>query len=604
MHDVKDVSNDFRTLHLKRIRVLMQIPPGERTAEDVAKLSESTTTICHFFRTLPAEMQEAICKCMRLELFAKQDVLFLQGDQGDKFYVLLSGKVEVLINEPGKKMERHSANPLQHSNLVITLASGDAFGEIALMRSEPRNASVVTRSKSEILSVSKTEFQEILERLYGTSLNDRIRFLHTLNIFRKTPTNRLLQLAHYLTQANLSAGTVVSPEKEQKLCFMVEGSCRIRRSVKDLSSDPAAAGGVLYDKDTISRLGPGNWFGESILFSDLKRDFMVEIERDTSVYQVSKSDAMKHIDLDVRNKMRDEALFKMSYYDGRNAGRQEQQSHGLLDSECSQESGIGEERTSGDNSIRSVGKISVQDRWRESVLSKNDVPEEGLERHLLEQLLALKTYTRDSFEGNVDRWTAEGVHCLGYDQAKLIAATPVRVAATPVTPFAPKTRRMNADPSGQANVKPQRVLSRSSCFDEFSKMNQKQRASTLQQAWVQLTSGGDSNLRIETPAYGSVCLKGASSRPETRKIVPRTPQDRRSCQLSPRTALFAVRAIRAMDVPQAPKQRVASGGRFLPLMSNYGIIPVKFSEPLQGHSGLMQARRHPTIQQEDFGRAG
>ena len=59
-----------------------------------------------------------------------QRVIFKQGDVGDKFYILVSGSVEVSVKEKGSKQ----------SKVVATLTEGVYFGEVALILDQPRLA--------------------------------------------------------------------------------------------------------------------------------------------------------------------------------------------------------------------------------------------------------------------------------------------------------------------------------------------------------------------------------------------------------------------------------------------------------------------------------
>jgi MFS family permease len=70
------------------------------------------------------------------------EVVFLQGDAGDRFYVIDDGEAEVLGD----------------GRLVRTLSAGDCFGEIALLRNTPRTATVRARTALGLYSLARPDF--------------------------------------------------------------------------------------------------------------------------------------------------------------------------------------------------------------------------------------------------------------------------------------------------------------------------------------------------------------------------------------------------------------------------------------------------------------
>jgi len=72
------------------------------------------------------------------------------GDRGDELFIMLSGQVKVLKGEA----------------VLSSLGRGEHFGEMALIRSQPRSADVVAESRSEILAIKRSDFFEILRTYY------------------------------------------------------------------------------------------------------------------------------------------------------------------------------------------------------------------------------------------------------------------------------------------------------------------------------------------------------------------------------------------------------------------------------------------------------
>ena len=115
------------------------------------QVEEATTIIkflvkCPVFsQDTPATLAEISQKMVR-EHYAPGSAIIRQGEEGDKFYVLREGAVEVKREEGGA------------TTLVANLGVGDFFGEAALLTGEPRNATVVALDRVVVYSLKKSDF--------------------------------------------------------------------------------------------------------------------------------------------------------------------------------------------------------------------------------------------------------------------------------------------------------------------------------------------------------------------------------------------------------------------------------------------------------------
>ncbi len=73
-----------------------------------------------------------------------------QGDPGDAFYLIASGKVSVWMKKGFKKVK------------VADLLQDDFFGEMALISNEPRNATIVAEDVTELFILQRYDFDKIL----------------------------------------------------------------------------------------------------------------------------------------------------------------------------------------------------------------------------------------------------------------------------------------------------------------------------------------------------------------------------------------------------------------------------------------------------------
>jgi CRP-like cAMP-binding protein len=104
------------------------------------------------FADLPTSMLIEIAVKMRGEHAEPGQIVIRQGDQGELFYLIRSGKVDVVIEKDGKK------------DIVATLQAGQFFGELALKTDEPRNATIIARAPSVFYTLGKADFKDALER--------------------------------------------------------------------------------------------------------------------------------------------------------------------------------------------------------------------------------------------------------------------------------------------------------------------------------------------------------------------------------------------------------------------------------------------------------
>jgi len=90
------------------------------------------------------------------ETYDPGEVIFRQGDDGDCAYFVREGAVEVVQYADGNE------------NVVAKLAHGEMFGEMALVNSAPRNATVRAVSKTTLALLGKQNFMTMLNLMPHT----------------------------------------------------------------------------------------------------------------------------------------------------------------------------------------------------------------------------------------------------------------------------------------------------------------------------------------------------------------------------------------------------------------------------------------------------
>ena len=94
------------------------------------------------FAPLPAPTLEALAASLARVPVPAGEIVFRQGDHGDRFYIVDSGEIEI-------EVDGREAN---------VLGPGDHFGEIALLRDIPRTATARARKETELYALDRDAF--------------------------------------------------------------------------------------------------------------------------------------------------------------------------------------------------------------------------------------------------------------------------------------------------------------------------------------------------------------------------------------------------------------------------------------------------------------
>ena len=104
------------------------------------------------FRELSPEAAQALVDSMEETHLPRGEVLFHEGDSGDRVYVVIEGKV---------KIGRHA--PDGRENLLAILGPGQMFGELSLFAPGPRSATVTAVTDAVLLWLSHEKLLEWLD---------------------------------------------------------------------------------------------------------------------------------------------------------------------------------------------------------------------------------------------------------------------------------------------------------------------------------------------------------------------------------------------------------------------------------------------------------
>ena len=136
------------TLVLAGVLLPVLVIPSWRTLTAIDRAASIPTERISLLRAIPifAPLPEVTVERLAAELVpakaAAGNTIFRRGDEGDRFYVIEAGSVEVRVD----------------SRAPVELGRGDFFGEIALLRDVPRTATVTARTDTSLYSLNWDAF--------------------------------------------------------------------------------------------------------------------------------------------------------------------------------------------------------------------------------------------------------------------------------------------------------------------------------------------------------------------------------------------------------------------------------------------------------------
>jgi len=125
------------------------------------------------FENLSTLELEKVQKISTMEAFARDAVIFREGDPGDRCYVITNGDVRISKFIPNIGEEA-----------LAVLKPGDYFGEMALIDKFPRSAHAIANSDVAVLAITKADLDRML-------IMDRELGYKILWAFTKTLSRRL-----------------------------------------------------------------------------------------------------------------------------------------------------------------------------------------------------------------------------------------------------------------------------------------------------------------------------------------------------------------------------------------------------------------------------
>jgi len=163
--------------------------PGDNERAKKLALKREVLAKMPLFSRLSEREMLRVMQVAEVRAYAAGEEVIREGDRGDELFTVLSGKVRVSRGD----------------TLLTVFGSGEHFGEMALIRSVPRSATVHAEGACELIAIRRGDFFEILRKEHELAVKLLWQFLGVL-ADRLDQTSRDLRVA----RAELTAEDVTA----------------------------------------------------------------------------------------------------------------------------------------------------------------------------------------------------------------------------------------------------------------------------------------------------------------------------------------------------------------------------------------------------------
>jgi len=224
----------------------------------------------HFLSNIGDKQLALIGRLFKCEVIPAGTVIAKENDVGDRFYILSRGLLVVTTtDELGLYVE------------LTRLRPGATFGELSLLKAQPRNATVTTLEESVLFSLGREEFGYFIKALpklgeqIQRSVNERATvslIAEKIPVFKNMSKRKQHLLAEVCTMHRYPKDeTILRQGGTDPRKFFI-----ISRGTVD----------VFVGDDKVRTMGPGSYFGEVGIVSESPHSATVRVSKDDDAYML------------------------------------------------------------------------------------------------------------------------------------------------------------------------------------------------------------------------------------------------------------------------------------------------------------------------------
>ena len=210
-----------------------------KNPKDYEMISKSLSK-SFLFNSLSEESLNSIIEEFKLYKFSSKTIIFNQGLFGQNFFIINSGRVEVIVNGVVKKI----------------LTKGEHFGELALLHDSNRTASIKTIEQSSFWTLARGSFKKMIVSINLKKFEENVSFMKNVELFSSfSQSQKDVILSLMVTQDFNDGDQIVHEGDPGDLLYIIQrGTVSCSKEGKE-----------------IRRLEKGEFFGEHALIYNTPR---------------------------------------------------------------------------------------------------------------------------------------------------------------------------------------------------------------------------------------------------------------------------------------------------------------------------------------------
>lgn len=247
---------------------------SDKSPEEKAAIAEAIKASV-MFRNITDEQRDMIFACMESVPVKQGTWVIRQGTQGDRFYIIDEGFFEVRIVPDGEVDASGQGGHIVHIYEGSRVKHAHpSFGELALMYSAPRSASIVAKSDGHLWALHRSAFRQVLMMQSQDNRQELKKRLTEIPYFQYLDTDGINKLAAIMDEITFGRGENITNQGQigEKLYVIQSGQCY---SVK-----------MEQTGTNRSNLNKGQHFGEEVLEGDGRYTATVMALQTTNCWQL------------------------------------------------------------------------------------------------------------------------------------------------------------------------------------------------------------------------------------------------------------------------------------------------------------------------------